>query len=51
MGENGIPGGTMRRIVLRKENDEDVMGLMTLCQKPFGDPESDRDIDENVACN
>ncbi|MFP6675555.1 MAG: methyltransferase domain-containing protein [Pirellulaceae bacterium] len=41
MGENGIPGGTMRRIVLRKENDKDVMGLMTLCQKPLHDPDSD----------
>jgi len=31
----------MRRIVLRKENDKDVMGRVTLCQKPLHDPDSD----------
>lgn len=34
LGENGIPGGTIRRIVIRKETDKDVMGLLALCEKP-----------------
>lgn len=41
MGENGIPGGTMRRIVLRKEDDKDVTALLALCQIPDPDTEED----------
>lgn len=34
LGEQGIPGGTMRKVILRQEEQADVHGLLVIAERP-----------------